>query len=232
MTAIRALVVEDDPVLADAHATFVGRVAGYTCTGVAHDGPTALRLLREAPTDLVLLDVGLPGMSGLDVLRALRSAAVPIDVIMVTGVRDLAVVRSAVSGGAVQYLLKPFTFAGFRDKLERYASYRAALLPAGTPVAAEQGDIDRALAALRSGGGATLPKGLTEDTLALVVAAVRQAAAPLSASDAAAATGLSRVTARRYLEHLTGTGRVVRSARYGAGRPEHAYLAAHPAHPQ
>ncbi|HEU0104197.1 MAG TPA: response regulator [Mycobacteriales bacterium] len=220
MTAVRTLVVDDDPVLADAHATFVGRVTGYTCVGVAPDGPTALRLLAEVPVDLVLLDVGLPGMDGLDVLRAVRARGLPVDVIMVTGVRDLEVVRSAVSGGAVQYLLKPFTFAAFRDKLENYAQYRAALTPEGPP---EQGDIDRALAALRSTGGAALPKGLSEDTLALVVAALRGAAGPLSATDAAAATGVSRVTARRYLEHLADTGRAVRSLRYGGGRPENAY---------
>ena len=220
MTAIRTLVVDDDPVLADAHATFVARVEGYTCAGSAPDGPTALRLLAEVPVDLVLLDVGLPGMSGLDVLRAVRARALPVDVIMVTGVRDLEVVRSAVSGGAVQYLLKPFTFAGFRDKLERYAQYRAALAPAGPP---EQSDIDRALVALRSAGGATLPKGLSEETLALVGAALRQAPAALSAADVAAATGVSRVTARRYLEHLADSGRAVRSPRYGGGRPENAY---------
>lgn len=217
---IRALVVEDDPVLADAHRTFVERVAGYTCAGVAHDGPTALRLLADSEVDVLLLDVGLPGMSGLDVLRAVRSRALPVDVIVVSGARDLEVVRSAVSGGAVHYLLKPFTFAALRDKLERYAEYRGAV-EADRP--AEQSDIDRALGALRGSTAATLPKGLSDDTLALLARALQDATGPLSAADAAAATGVSRVTARRYLEHLAESGRAVRSPRYGAGRPENAY---------
>ena len=220
LPVIGVLVVEDEPLLAEAHATFVGRVEGFACVGTAADGLTALRLLDERPVDLVLLDVGLPGMSGLEVLRAVRARALPVDVLMVTGVRDLDVVRSAVSGGAVQYLLKPFTFAAFRDRLERYARYREAL---SAEQAAEQHDIDRAFAALRSTAGATLPKGLADDTLALVVDAVRAASGPLSAAEAAAVTGISRVTARRYLEHLAETGQLVRSPRYGGGRPEHAY---------
>ena len=222
---IRTLVVEDEPVLAEAHRAFVDRVPGYACTGSAGDGATALRLLAAAGVDLVLLDVGLPDMSGLDVLRAVRARGLPVDVVMVTSARDLDVVRSAVSAGAVQYLLKPFTFAGFRDKLERYAEFRRALSPDAPEQAAvaEQGDIDRALSSLRATARAVLPKGLQEETLALVVKALRAAGEPLSASDVAGATGVSRVTARRYLEHLADGGQATRSLRYGGGRPENAY---------
>ena len=217
---VRALVVEDDPLLADAHRTFVERVPGYVCVGTALDGASALRKLADVPVDLVLLDVGLPDMSGLDVLRALRARALPVDVIVVTSVRDLEVVRSAVTGGAVQYLLKPFTFAAFRDKLERYAEYRSATLPAGPAV---QSDIDKAFASLRGSESGALPKGLAPDTLELVVEVLRGGGEPLSASDVANRLGVSRVTARRYLEHLADTGRCVRRPRYGAGRPEHVY---------
>ena len=70
---IRTLIVEDDPLIAEAHRAYLDRVPGFGCAGVAHDGGTALRLVAERPTDLVLLDMGLPDMSGLDVLRALRA---------------------------------------------------------------------------------------------------------------------------------------------------------------
>ena len=220
---VRALVVEDDPVLADAHRTFVERVQGYRCVGTAPDGTTALRLVEELGADLVLLDVGLPDMSGLEVLRSLRGRGTPVDVIMVTSARDLEVVRSAVSAGAVQYLLKPFTFASLRDKLERYADYRAATVVPGPAV---QGDIDRALSALRGSDGAALPKGLSDETLATVLQGLRTSRDPVSASDLAAAVGVSRATARRYLEHLAGTGLASRTLRYGTGRPEHVYRSA------
>lgn len=218
--SVRTLVVEDDPVLADAHRTYVERVEGYVCVGTALDGCTALRVLADQPVDLVLLDVGLPDMSGLEVLRTLRARGTPADVIVVTSVRDLEVVRSAVSSGAVQYLLKPFTFAGLRDKLERYADYRAAT---GADGPAAQGDIDRALSVLRGSDRAVLPKGLSEDTLATVVAGLRAGREPLSASDLATRLGVSRATARRYLEHLADAGLAVRAPRYGVGRPENVY---------
>jgi Histidine kinase-, DNA gyrase B-, and HSP90-like ATPase/Response regulator receiver domain len=62
-TAIRVLVVEDDPVLAGAHRELVGRVAGFECIGVAHSGAEALRFLAAREVDLVLLDQDLPGAS-------------------------------------------------------------------------------------------------------------------------------------------------------------------------
>ena len=134
--------------------------------------------------------------------------------------RDADVVRSAVAQGAVQYVLKPFTFAGLRDKLERYADYRAAT---GADGPAAQGDIDRALSVLRGSDRALLPKGLSEDTLATVVAGLRAGREPLSATDLATRLGVSRATARRYLEHLADAGLAVRALRYGVGRPEHVY---------
>lgn len=218
---IRVLVVEDDPVLAEAHRVFTERVPGFAVVGVAHDGRSALAALARSRVDLLLLDFGLPDMGGLDVCRALRAAGAPADVIAVTSMRDLEVVRAAVSFGVVQYLLKPFTFAAFRDRLERYADYRRQMA-ADAPAA--QHDVDRALATLRATTGrATLPKGLTEDTLAAVVDALR-GAGELSAQETATAVGLSRVTARRYLEHLAETGLAGRAPRYGStGRPEHVY---------
>jgi response regulator of citrate/malate metabolism len=217
---IRVVVVEDDPVLADAHRTFTDRVSGFHAVGVAHDGRTALALVAGGGVDLLLLDFGLPDMRGLDVCRALRARGSAVDVIAVTSVRDVEVVRAAVSSGVVQYLLKPFTFASFRDRLERYAAYRRELAMA---MPAAQHDVDRAFATLRGAGGAALPKGLTEDTLAAVVDVLR-AASELSAQQVAAAVGISRVTARRYLEHLADVALAARAPRYGsAGRPEHVY---------
>jgi len=168
----------------------------------------------------VLLDVGLPDMSGLDVLRSLRGRGTPVDVIMVTSARDLEVVRSAVTSGAVQYLLKPFPFASLRDRLERYADYRAATVIEGP---AAQGDIDRALSTLRGSDRAGLPKGLSDETLATVLQGLRARPDGVSASDLAAAVGVSRPTARRYLEHLAEAGLASRALRYGSGRPEHVY---------
>lgn len=220
---IRVLVVEDEPVVADAHREYVSRIPGFTVAGVVHSGGETLRFLERAqleraPVDLLLLDLNLPDVHGLQVVRALRAAGHPVDVIAVTSARDLAMVRSAVSVGVVQYLLKPFTFAALRDKLARYAQFRDSVTGSATDVG--QTEVDQALAALRS-PATTLPKGLTEATLTAVTAALRTTPDGLSAEALATVVGISRVTARRYLEHLVDTGLAVRTPKYGqVGRPE------------
>ncbi|MEO3745898.1 response regulator [Plantactinospora sp. B5E13] len=224
MNAIRVLVVEDEPLLADAHRAYTERVPGFRVVGVAHTAREAMAALRAdggAGVDLVLLDFRLPDLHGLDVCRALRAAGSVTDVLAVTSARDLAVVRAAVALGVTHYLLKPFTFAAFRDKLERYAEYRRQALVDGTVDA--QHEVDRMFATLRGADADTLPKGLGTQTLDAVLAALR-AEPGLSATEVSARTGISRVTARRYLEHLVDVGRVARSPRYGApGRPEMEY---------
>jgi response regulator of citrate/malate metabolism len=222
--AIRVLVVEDDALLADAHRQLVGRVAGFEVVGVAHSGGEALRFLAAREVDLVLLDIYLPDMVGLEVVKAMRARGLATDVIAVTSSRELEVVRTAVSQGVVQYLLKPFTFATLRDKLCQYADYRRHVTaPEGTRIDAQH-DVDRLLAGLRAPGRPALPKGMSDDTLAAVIRLLQDSPAELSASQVAETVGVSRVTARRYLEHLADQRLATRSPRYGgAGRPEYRY---------
>jgi response regulator of citrate/malate metabolism len=218
---IRVLVVEDEPVAADAHRAYVERVPGFEVVDVVHTGADAVRRLADRDVDLVLLDLYLPDRHGLDLVRAMRAGGHPADVIAVTSARDLAVVRTAVSQGVVQYLLKPFAFAALRDRLERYAAYRAQLDAQAS--AGSQGEVDQMLSSLRGPGQADLPKGLSQPTLDAVVAVLRQQPQS-SAAEVAEQVGASRVTARRYLEYLADTGAAIRTTRYGGtGRPEVEY---------
>jgi response regulator of citrate/malate metabolism len=219
---IRTLVVEDDALVAEVHACYVERVPGFTVAGVAHRATEALELLAARPVDLVLLDFHLPDVKGLDMLRILHArTAAPVDVIAVTAARDPESIRQAISHGVSQYLVKPFAFATFADKLERYARYRAEVEHAAEP---DQAEVDALIGTLRGPTARSLPKGLNATTLENVRDAVRATGAPLTASEVAGRCGLSRVTARRYLEHLAVEGVVTLSMRYGGtGRPEHLY---------
>lgn len=223
---IKTLIVEDDVRIAEGHAELLERVPGFVCAGVVHRGVEAWDFLAKHAVDLILLDFYLPDMSGLDVCRGLRARGHLVDIIAVTSARDVQIVRSVVAQGVVQYLMKPFTFAAFRDKLERYADYRGQLGDQGA--AAAQQDVDRALAALRGSAGGPVPKGLSPDTLATVVDRIRESSTGLSASELSTELGMARVTARRYLEHLADQGQVERTPRYGTtGRPEHLYRWGH-----
>ncbi|MFG1607538.1 response regulator [Actinoplanes sp. NPDC049265] len=219
---IRVLVVDDDFMVAKVHRGFVDRVPGFTTIGVAHTGAEALALAAAEHPDLVLLDIYLPDISGLEVLRRLREqqdGGGP-DVLAVTAARDVGTVRSALHGGVVHYVLKPFTFDVLRDRLERYADAYGRLATAGDVL---QSDVDDLFVALRT-TSKTLPKGLTEDTSALIAAAMRSYDGDLSAGECAERIGLSRVSTRRYLEHFVDTGKAEVRLRYGsAGRPQRRY---------
>jgi response regulator of citrate/malate metabolism len=122
----------------------------------------------------------------------------------------------------VQYLLKPFTFAAMREKLEHYARFRQSL--GHDREASGQSEIDRAFSSLRGVDHASLPKGMGEETLTAVVSALRAIPDGAPAGVIGEAAGVSRVTARRYLEYLVDSGMAVRRPLYGGvGRPEMAY---------
>ena len=219
----RVLVVEDEATAAEAHGSYVGRVPGFELAGTARSAHDAARFLAGDPqVDLVLLDMHLPDGHGLGLLQKLRAAGHRCDVIAVTSARDADVVRNAVTQGVVLYLLKPFTFATFRAKLEQYAAYRESLATEEHDQL-DQEDVDALLGSLRATTTA-LPKGMSAETLREVTTALRDADGGLSATEVAALVGASRVTSRRYLEHLADAGRVERQPRYGrSGRPEVEY---------
>jgi len=218
---IRTLVVDDDFRVAELHCAYVERVKGFTVVGKAHTGADALQAVERLGPDLVLLDIYLPDMSGLDVLQRLREEDRPVDVISVTAAREVEALRAAMRGGVVHYLIKPFLFATFEEKLLSYAGARDRMVRLGQ---AEQGDVDRIFGALRTVRNEPLPKGLSDTTLDLISQALSRSRSGLAAAAVADAAGVSRVTARRYLDHLCQLGKAELTMRYGSpGRPEHRY---------
>jgi response regulator of citrate/malate metabolism len=219
---IRVLVVDDDFMAASVHRSFVERIPGFEVVGEATTGAAALELARTLRPDLVLLDIYLPDLGGLDVMRRLREREdEPVDVIAITSAKDVKTLRGAMQHGVVHYLVKPFTFDTFRERLESYAALRSRLERLQQ---ADQREIDRLYSLLRARGESALPKGISEPTLALVANVVREADAEISAAEVSGAVGVSRGTARRYLEFLADSGTLELTLRYGAaGRPEHLY---------
>ncbi|PZU45875.1 MAG: two-component system response regulator [Microbacterium sp.] len=219
---IDVLLVDDEALTLELHRDYVGRLDGFRVVAECAGARAAIAAIVEGPrVDLVLLDMTMPDGTGLDVLRHVRARGSAVDVIAVTGVRDADAVRQTVGLGVVQYLVKPVSFAVFRERLEQYRDFHTRASESAGP--STQEEIDALLAASRATGTIRLPKGLAPDTLDRVTRAVREHGA-LSASEAAQQLGMSRVAARRYLEHLASAGRLERAPRYrGAGRPETEY---------
>jgi response regulator of citrate/malate metabolism len=220
---IRVLVVDDDFMVARLHSSVVARQPGFEVAGVASTGGDALRAVEELKPDLVLLDIYLPDITGLEVLRRLRrGAGAAVDVIVISAARDIETLRSALHGGVFQYLIKPFEVESLRSRLDEYAAHRAEL---SDLTEARQDDVDRVFRSSAGKGTQSLPKSISADTIALVVRALEGAGGGgLSATECADATGLSRSSTRRYLEHLVAVGSAEVKPRYGvAGRPERRY---------
>jgi response regulator of citrate/malate metabolism len=219
---IRTLVVDDDAMTASIHRSYVERMPGFEVVGEAHTGSAALDAVRQLRPDLVLLDIYLPDISGLEVLRRLREPDAPhVDVVAVTAAKDVETLRTAIHGGVIHYLVKPFFFDTLRERLEAYAALRGRLDRLRDP---DQHDIDHVFSLLRTQGRQSLPKGISALTLELVSDAISAAEGEVTATEVAERAGISRGTARRYLEYLAAIGAIQLSLRYGVtGRPEHLY---------
>lgn len=122
----RVLVVDDDTLMREILKAIL-RDEGYGLFGEAKDGQSALAQLERGRPDLICLDVNMPGMSGIDVLKAIQLKAPGMPVLMVTGDASMNTVREAVSLGAVGYLIKPFNAKRVADSLN--AVLKAAAAP-------------------------------------------------------------------------------------------------------
>lgn len=220
---IAVLVVDDDFMVAGIHAELVQEVDGFRIVGTAVNGRQALQMVADLAPDLLLLDVHLPDMSGIEVLKQLRERGDDVDAIVVTAERDADFVKAALRGGATQYLIKPFDLDELKARIQRYARVRL------TGGKTDQGTVDSVFSIgvePRAASPAPLPpKGLSNESLDLVRDALA-AGAELSATTCAEATGMARATVRRYLEYLVERREAKVRLKYGGGRPERLYRSA------
>jgi response regulator of citrate/malate metabolism len=216
---ISVLIIEDDFRVADLHREFVERCDGFKVAGVALTASQALEMNRNLTPDLILLDLYLPDEHGLEIVDTLRRDS-GADVIIVTAARDVLNIKLAMQHGALFYIVKPFRFSAFRERLDAYAGFRSRLAETSD---FSQKAIDDAYSMLRTSVD-DLPKGLSAQTLIAIELALQEANQSLTSEAVAQVIGVSRVTARRYLIYLVESGRAEVRSQYGTpGRPKHFY---------
>ncbi len=132
-TPIHCLIADDDPSSQDVLSKYVDRHADLDTVGVCEDGIEAANSLREKEVDLILLDVEMPEMSGLELVESLSD---PPAIVMVTSHEEYAV--EAFDVDVVDYLVKPVRYGRFLTAIERASerldlagSYDASAEPAG-----------------------------------------------------------------------------------------------------
>jgi response regulator of citrate/malate metabolism len=220
---IKVLIVEDDFMVARVHSMLVDQTPGFQVVGKASTGAEAREAIQTLRPELVLLDVHLPDINGLDLLRELRAERVSIGVIVITAATEAHSVRDALEGGATHYIIKPFEHEDLTAQLRRFADRHQALSQAQTTAQDGINKIFGYTAPPVTEALTRLPKGLSAETAAIVTTLL-EGGAELSASDCADATGMSRVSVRRYLEYFVETGHAKVRLEYGrAGRPERKY---------
>ena len=220
MKDLRVLIVEDDPMVADINRKFTEAVTGFVVAGTARNGQEALLLLEKEKPDLLILDVYMPEVDGVSVLSLLRKSDIPVDVIMVTAAGDTETVARIMRQGVIDYIVKPFKFERYRAALESYLEFRKKLSHKST---LSQNDLDTMLS-VKTESQQDTPKNFHVQTMNSIIDFMLSHPEALSAEEVAAGTGVSRVTARRYLEYLVTQGRLQMLLDYVAvGRPIHRF---------
>ncbi|MBW5448068.1 response regulator [Cohnella sp. CFH 77786] len=221
----KVLIIEDDVKIAEINRRFVEKAGGFDIVGIATDGAQAKELLEILTVDLVLLDLYIPDINGLELLTYIHRHHGETDVIMITAAKEIEAVREAVKGGAFDYLVKPLVYQRLQETLLKYRSYRirlAQLRAEGKQINQEQ--IDRLLRGEDRKETSYMPTGIDKLTLEKIVSVIMKEQDGLTAENVAKEIGASRSTARRYLEYLVSEGRLKADLSYGTvGRPERAY---------
>ncbi|MGM9950140.1 MAG: response regulator [Lysinibacillus sp.] len=219
MANLSVLIVEDDPMVLDINKNFLSKVPGFVYAGEASTGKEAYEKIIQLKPDLILLDMFLPDMSGMDLFLRLRKERIPSDIIMITAARDAPTVQEAVRLGAFDYLIKPFRFERFERALHDYL--RLIKRQPTNGMYAQQ-EIDSIFG--HKEDETTLPKGLNDMTMKQILEGLVEIGAPVTSEQLAQNVGMARVTVRKYLDFLATTGKVTIDLKYGTvGRPTKYY---------
>jgi len=211
----KVVIVEDDPMVAMINEQYVSRNKNFIVVQKCKDGKSALEYLNENEVDLLILDVFMPYADGFETLRQIRKNKVSVDVIMVTAANDKESLEEALHLGAVDYLVKPFTFDRFRVALDKYMAQMDALKDIRT---LNQKNIDFIIDNSRKKSEDLYPKGIQERTMQLIMEQLdEQKNMWLSGDAIAEKIGLTSVTVRRYMNYLVESGKVVGEINYETG---------------
>lgn len=222
---IRVLIVDDDPMVAEFNRRYLQEVNGFTLAGIVHTVKDAREFLESEKADLILLDVYMPGATGIDLLRFIRKKNISADVILITAAADKENIQTALRYGALDYLIKPFEFERFNQALlqykEKYHFFENHNM-------LRQEDIDGRILSteqkLAVSSMENLPKGLTISTLESIIKVIQSKQnLQFSTDDISEITLISRVSVRKYLKFLADLGILEESLTYGVGRPGYLY---------
>ncbi|MDW7673165.1 MAG: response regulator [Bacillota bacterium] len=226
METIKILIVEDDPMVMQVNKQYVDEIEGFELIATAESGREAIQQVKIHQPQLVILDVYLPDLDGVQTLQEIRKLNMPTDVIMVTAAKDVDTIQKAFRYGAIDYIVKPFRFDRLKEALESYIII-SQKFQRKSVLTQEEIDVmkqSKVKTYKKSSDKDILPKGLNDVTLKQILLCLIKEQSGMSAEEVAEGVGLARVTARRYLDYLEKEGKVLLEIQYGSvGRPINRY---------
>ncbi len=222
---INVMLVEDDPMVRDINTKFVNKISGFKVISSTGTEKEAREKIIKLSPHVILLDIFLPNGNGLELLKWIRGNELCCDVILITADKSSGAVQEAFRYGAVDYLVKPFTFERFREALTQY-KMRYESINVNEEV--QQDTIDKFI--LNNSKEqlikeeASLAKGLSLHTYEQILNAANSKDELYTADELADELGMARVTVRRYLEYMVKEEVLQLEIEYGKiGRPTHFY---------
>lgn len=227
---IRVLIIEDDPMVREINEGFLRKIEGYTLHKSVNSIEKAKEEILQGKPDLILLDIFFPKGLGTELLKWIRINDIKCDVILITADKNMETVEEAFRYGAVDYIIKPFTFNRFKEAL---CQYRIRKNEFRSIENVEQELIDKMLFKSKEESNGSISyesikdmKGFSLHTYEKILRLIKEMQGEaITAQELADLTGVSRITARRYLDLLEKEGKVIMEMEYGKiGRPLNKYI--------
>lgn len=224
---INVMIVEDDPMVREINSKFIKKLDVFHLSKAVSNITEAQKFISECKIDLILLDLYLPKENGIDFLKWLRKEEIKVDVILITADKSSSMIQEAFRYGAVDYLIKPFTFERFKESLtnynERYHNINSLDI-------IDQNILDKYISKNiaeneRDVNDNDLAKGINKYTYKIIwKELVNLIDVYATAEEVSEKSGVARVTVRKYLEFMEKEGKVEKLVEYGKiGRPQHKY---------
>ncbi|WP_010532018.1 response regulator [Lentibacillus jeotgali] len=219
---ISVLLIEDDPMVQEVNQQMIEKVEDFQVIAAAADGIAGLKIAEKQNPDLVVLDIFMPELDGIQTLNKLRSAEMDIDILVISAADDTDTIKKTLQYGAIDYIIKPFKFDRLAQALNKYKAF---LRQFSRSARTEQKELDALISqTTEKQHDMYPPKGLNQQTLTQVKGYIAGQTLPVSADETAAHIGIARVTARRYLDYMVKVEQAEIHLQYGeVGRPVNRY---------
>ncbi|MEC3225449.1 response regulator [Bacillus thuringiensis] len=223
---IKVIIAEDDPMVAMINQQFIEKFVGFRIIASVGNVEELWDVINKHVPDLILLDVYLPGDTGIEFLQAIRQKQLSIPVIMITAAHDKLTIKKSLEHGVIDFLIKPFSFERFELAIENFLRFHSLTTKLQK---FDQDTLDQILIKERSPAilnttckevYSRLPKGLSKLTCKKIIHVVLEQEGYFSTEDIAKKVNLSRISTKKYLLYLNNIGYLNEELKYLAvGRP-------------